>query len=108
MQSWERRPRTGCSRTRSQAYRSGDPLEALVAFIVVSGSGKSSLAFGTLNAESQRRYLEPVLAYSRRRFHRMRVPEVDKITGLPPAQRGHTLYVLDEPATGCTLLTWKS
>ncbi len=51
----------------------------------VSGSGKSSLAFGTLYAEAQRRYLESVSPYARRLFHQMAVPEVDEIDGLPPA-----------------------
>lgn len=51
----------------------------------VSGSGKSSLAFGTLYAEAQRRYLESVSPYARRLFHQMPVPEVDAIDGLPPA-----------------------
>ena len=54
-------------------------------FTGVSGSGKSSLAFGTLYAEAQRRYLESVAPYARRLFHQMGVPEVDAIDGLPPA-----------------------
>jgi excinuclease ABC subunit A len=72
------------------------PRDALVAFTGVSGSGKSSLAFGTLYAEAQRRYLESVAPYARRLFHQVGVPEVDAIDGLPPAvalqqQRGaHT------------------
>ncbi|SJZ60820.1 excinuclease ABC subunit A [Chitinophaga eiseniae] len=61
------------------------PRDALVVFTGVSGSGKSSLAFGTLYAEAQRRYLESVSPYARRLFHQMSVPEVDEITGLPPA-----------------------
>src|ERR1700754_4789313 len=61
------------------------PRDALVVFTGVSGSGKSSLAFGTLYAEAQRRYLESVSPYARRLFHQMAVPEVDEITGLPPA-----------------------
>lgn len=61
------------------------PRDALVVFTGVSGSGKSSLAFGTLYAEAQRRYLESVSPYARRLFHQMQVPEVDEITGLPPA-----------------------
>jgi excinuclease ABC subunit A len=61
------------------------PRDALVAFTGVSGSGKSSLAFGTLYAEAQRRYLESVSPYARRLFHQMAVPEVDQIDGLPPA-----------------------
>jgi len=61
------------------------PRDALVVFTGVSGSGKSSLAFGTLYAEAQRRYLESVSPYARRLFHQMAVPEVDEIEGLPPA-----------------------
>ena len=61
------------------------PRDALVVFTGVSGSGKSSLAFGTLYAEAQRRYLESVAPYARRLFHQMGVPEVDAIDGLPPA-----------------------
>jgi excinuclease ABC subunit A len=61
------------------------PRNALVVFTGVSGSGKSSLAFGTLYAEAQRRYLESVSPYARRLFHQMAVPEVDAIDGLPPA-----------------------
>ncbi|MGX4770124.1 excinuclease ABC subunit UvrA [Bradyrhizobium guangdongense] len=61
------------------------PRNALVVFTGVSGSGKSSLAFGTLYAEAQRRYLESVSPYARRLFHQMQIPEVDDIEGLPPA-----------------------
>jgi excinuclease ABC subunit A len=61
------------------------PRDALVVFTGVSGSGKSSLAFGTLYAEAQRRYLESVSPYARRLFHQMAVPEVTSIEGLPPA-----------------------
>jgi len=61
------------------------PRDALVVFTGVSGSGKSSLAFGTLYAEAQRRYLESVSPYARRLFHQLEVPEVDSIDGLPPA-----------------------
>ena len=71
------------------------PRDALVVFTGVSGSGKSSLAFGTLYAEAQRRYLESVSPYARRLFHQMPVPVVDEVEGLPPAvalqqQRGGT------------------
>ena len=61
------------------------PRDALVVFTGVSGSGKSSLAFGTLYAEAQRRYLESVSPYARRLFHQMSVPQVEAIDGLPPA-----------------------
>lgn len=61
------------------------PRNSLVVFTGVSGSGKSSLAFGTLYAEAQRRYLESVSPYARRLFNQMSIPEVDSIEGLPPA-----------------------
>ncbi|MEY8567886.1 excinuclease ABC subunit A [Brevibacterium linens] len=61
------------------------PRDALVVFTGVSGSGKSSLAFGTLYAESQRRYLESVAPYARRLIDQAGVPDVDSITGMPPA-----------------------
>src|SRR5205085_10876865 len=47
--------------------------------------GKSSLAFSTLYAEAQRRYLESVAPYARRLFHQLGIPQVDDIEGLPPA-----------------------
>jgi excinuclease ABC subunit A len=61
------------------------PRDALVVFSGVSGSGKSSLAFGTLYAEAQRRYLESVAPYARRLIDQVGVPQVDSIDGLPPA-----------------------
>ena len=61
------------------------PRNALVVFTGVSGSGKSSLAFGTLYAEAQRRYLDSVAPYARRLFDQIGIPEVDSIDGLPPA-----------------------
>ncbi|GEC98884.1 UvrABC system protein A [Kocuria varians] len=61
------------------------PRDAIVVFTGVSGSGKSSLAFGTLFAESQRRYLESVAPYARRLIDQAGVPDVDVVEGLPPA-----------------------
>jgi excinuclease ABC subunit A len=61
------------------------PRDALVVFTGVSGSGKSSLAFGTIYAEAQRRYFESVAPYARRLIDQVGVPEVDSIEGLPPA-----------------------
>ena len=61
------------------------PRDALVAFTGVSGSGKSSLAFGTLYAEAQRRYFESVAPYARRLLQQTGAPHVQEITGLPPA-----------------------
>ena len=61
------------------------PRDALVVFTGISGSGKSSLAFGTLYAEAQRRYFESVSPYARRLMDQIAVPDVDSIEGLPPA-----------------------
>ncbi|MFI9297206.1 ATP-binding cassette domain-containing protein [Streptomyces gardneri] len=61
------------------------PRDALVAFTGVSGSGKSSLAFGTIYAEAQRRYFESVAPYARRLIHQVGAPAVGEISGLPPA-----------------------
>lgn len=61
------------------------PRNALVVFSGVSGSGKSSLAFGTIYAEAQRRYFESVAPYARRLIDQVGVPDVDSIDGLPPA-----------------------
>src|SRR5437868_11774299 len=61
------------------------PRDALVAFSGISGSGKSSLAFGTLYAEAQRRLLESISPYARRLIDQAGVPDVDSIEGLPPA-----------------------
>ena len=61
------------------------PRDALVVFTGISGSGKSSLAFGTLYAEAQRRYFESVSPYARRLIDQIAVPDVDSIEGLPPA-----------------------
>jgi len=68
------------------------PLHKLVAFSGVSGSGKSSLAFDTLYAEGQRRYVETFSAYTRQFLERLDKPDADRIDGIPPAiavaQRG--------------------
>ncbi|MFE3068658.1 ATP-binding cassette domain-containing protein [Streptomyces sp. NPDC059247] len=61
------------------------PRDALVVFTGVSGSGKSSLAFGTIYAEAQRRYFESIAPYARRLIHQVGAPAVGEITGLPPA-----------------------
>ncbi|MER5631405.1 excinuclease ABC subunit UvrA [Streptomyces nitrosporeus] len=61
------------------------PRDTLTVFTGVSGSGKSSLAFGTVYAEAQRRYFESVAPYARRLIHQVGAPDVDEITGLPPA-----------------------
>ncbi len=61
------------------------PRDRIVAFTGISGSGKSSLAFGTVFAEAQRRFLESVAPYARRLIAQGSTPHVDAITGLPPA-----------------------
>ncbi len=61
------------------------PLGRLIAFTGVSGSGKSSLAFDTIYAEGQRRYLETFSAYSRQFLDRLDRPDADSIEGIPPA-----------------------
>ncbi len=61
------------------------PRDALVVVTGVSGSGKSSLAFGTVYADAQARYLESVAPYARRLIDQVATPEVREITGLPPA-----------------------
>ena len=68
------------------------PRNALTVISGVSGSGKSSLAFETLYAEGQRRFVESLSSYARQFLDRMNKPDVESITGLPPAiaieQRG--------------------
>src|SRR4051794_37223561 len=61
------------------------PRDVMVAFTGVSGSGKSSLAFGTLYAEAQRRYFESVAPYARRLLQQVGAPHVREVSGLPPA-----------------------
>ena len=60
------------------------PRNSLVVFTGLSGSGKSSLAFDTIFAEGQRRYLESFSAYARQFIGDMKRPDVDKINGLSP------------------------
>ena len=61
------------------------PRGRYIVFTGVSGSGKSSLAFDTLYAEGERRYVESLSAYARQFLERLPRPEVDEIRGLPPA-----------------------
>src|ERR1700758_3172242 len=61
------------------------PRNRLVVITGVSGSGKSSLAFDTIYAEGQRRYVESLLAYARQFLEQMEKPDVDSIEGLSPA-----------------------
>ena len=68
------------------------PRDQLVVFTGVSGSGKSSLAFDTIFAEGQRKYMESLSAYARQFLNQMQKPNVERIDGLPPTiaiqQRG--------------------
>ncbi|HEX8150614.1 MAG TPA: excinuclease ABC subunit UvrA [Pyrinomonadaceae bacterium] len=61
------------------------PVEKLTVVTGVSGSGKSSLAFDTIYAEGQRRYVESLSAYARQFLERMDKPDVDEVLGIPPA-----------------------
>ena len=61
------------------------PLNQITVITGVSGSGKSSLAFDTLYAEGQRRYIETFSPYARQFMDRMDKPNVEKIDGIPPA-----------------------
>src|SRR5512137_3119569 len=61
------------------------PLNKLIVVTGVSGSGKSSLAFDTLYAEGQRRYIESLSSYARQFLERMDKPDADLIEGIPPA-----------------------
>src|SRR5947199_9211326 len=61
------------------------PTGALIIVTGVSGSGKSSLAFDTIYAEGQRRYVESLSAYARQFLERMEKPDVDRIDGISPA-----------------------
>lgn len=61
------------------------PRDEFVVFTGLSGSGKSSLAFDTIFAEGQRRYMESLSSYSRQFLGQMEKPDVEKIEGLPPA-----------------------
>lgn len=61
------------------------PRDSFTVFTGLSGSGKSSLAFDTIFAEGQRRYIESLSSYARQFLGQMEKPDVDKIEGLPPA-----------------------
>ncbi len=61
------------------------PRNTMIAITGLSGSGKSSLAFDTIFAEGQRRYVESLSAYARQFLHKMQKPDVDEIIGLSPA-----------------------
>lgn len=68
------------------------PRDKLVVFTGLSGSGKSSLAFDTLYAEGQRRYVESLSAYARQFLGQMQKPDVDQIDGLSPVSLDQKLF----------------
>lgn len=86
-----RKKRDNCIRLRGVRHNNlkdfdlDIPLGKLVVVTGLSGSGKSSLAFDTLYAEGQRRYIETFTPYARQFFDRMDKPKVDRIEGIPPA-----------------------
>ena len=61
------------------------PRDSLIVMTGLSGSGKSSLAFDTIYAEGQRRYVESLSSYARQFLGQMEKPDVDSIDGLSPA-----------------------
>jgi excinuclease ABC subunit A len=75
----------GCRQHNLQNVDVELPRNSLVVFTGPSGSGKSSLAFDTIYAEGQRRYVESLSAYARQFLERMDKPDVDFISGLAPA-----------------------
>ncbi|CUU08862.1 hypothetical protein JGI2_00081, partial [Candidatus Kryptobacter tengchongensis] len=70
------------------------PKNQFIVFTGVSGSGKSSLAFDTIYAEGQRRYVESLSSYARQFLERMEKPDVDLIEGIAPA------IAIDQKSTG--------
>jgi len=76
---------TGARQNNLNALDLEIPLNQLTVVTGVSGSGKSSLAFDTLYAEGQRRYVESFSAYARQFLERLDRPQIDRIEGIPPA-----------------------
>ena len=75
----------GRARAQPQGHLPRPPRDSLIVFTGLSGSGKSSLAFDTIFAEGQRRYVESLSAYARQFLGQMDKPDVDFIEGLSPA-----------------------
>ena len=73
------------------------PKNKLIVMTGVSGSGKSSLAFDTIYAEGQRRYVESLSAYARQFLQMMQKPDVESIEGLSPAISICLLYTSPSP-----------
>ena len=74
------------------------PRDSLIVFTGLSGSGKSSLAFDTIFAEGQRRYVESLSAYARQFLGQMDKPDVDFIEGLSPGGLDRPEVHVEEPA----------
>ena len=74
------------------------PRDRLIVITGLSGSGKSSLAFDTIYAEGQRRYVESLSAYARQFLGQMEKPDVDQIDGLSPGHQHRPEGRLEEPA----------
>ena len=75
------------------------PRDTVVAFTGISGSGKSSLAFGTIFAQANQRYLESVSPYARRLLNQGSAPKVRHITGLPPVTLASMCSTHSGPST---------
>src|SRR5690348_17720705 len=83
------------------------PRNKLIVITGLSGSGKSSLAFDTLYAEGQRRYVESLSAYARQFLQLMEKPDVDLIEGLSPRSEEHTSELQSPVHLVCRLLLEK-
>ena len=79
------------------------PRNKMVVITGLSGSGKSSLAFDTIYAEGQRRYVESLSAYARQFLSLMEKPDVDQIEGLSPAISIEQKSTSHNPVMGCRL-----
>ena len=75
---------TGASEHNLKNIDVSIPRDKLVVITGISGSGKSSLAFDTIYAEGQRKYIESLSAYARQFLNQMQKPQVEHIEGLPP------------------------
>ena len=78
------------------------PRDQFVVLTGISGSGKSSLAFDTIYAEGQRRYMESLSSYARQFLGQMEKPDVDTIEGLPPA-----ISIDQNPPTAIPVPRWE-
>ena len=85
MKEKKRNYHTGCSPTQLKNIDVKIPRDKFVVITGLSGSGKSSLAFDTIYAEGQRRYVESLSSYARQFIGLMEKPEIDSIEGLSPA-----------------------